>query len=767
MPREFTADERKKLPDSFTITGGSVRVTAADGDGQGEDGKPKLGTFTGNAYTGVVMQPGGWWGSIICDLEGIRVPNQHRPVLRQHDDNRIVGHTNEVKVTDAGVEIAGVLSGRKEQVLDVTEPAGNGFQWQLSIGAMPVRTEFLEAGETTTVNGREVTGPLTISRETELKEISFVPLGADGNTSVAVSASRGRGAMFKAMLLAAKKSNNVKAGKYSDGDIDKMSEEEAKAALKEAMDEHAEPDGDEKKAKAKAEDDEDETKEAKAAAKRLAARRKQEADEDRRVEAIRVKAKGHPAIIAKAIEDGWTVEKAELEALRASRPGPGVGGPHIHVPGQPELSEAVVEAAIFQAASPTEFRLFDKSFYAASGDRGPVPDRLARRVQAELAHRYTDQVQQAAHTLFQGRIGLQQVLTASARIAGGYAGPERISGDNHGAEVLRLAAGQAGFRAEGVSNYSLGNLLANVLNKTMLGGYLFVEQAWREFAGIRSVNDFKATKAVNLFGDFVFEQVGPTGELKSASLGDQAFANQADQYGRIMTIDRKAIINDDLGALTTVPMLMGRGAALKLNKSFWATFLAPGNADDGNAFWTNTSGTHGTAPTGQRTAGANLQTGGTTALSSDSLKSAEVLFNKQVDPAGEPLGVDPEILLHPPELAVTARELMNGQFLVYGGGSASKQPNTNVWAGKFKPVMSRYLSNAAYSGYSLTAWYLLANPGLYPVIEAVFLNGVDVPTVQQAGVDFQFDKLGISIRGVFDFGVNMQQFRGGVKSAGA
>ncbi len=767
MPREFTADERKKLPSEIRAVGAAARIVAAD-DQPGDDGKPKLATFAGNAYTGVPMEPGGWWGSIICDLAGVRVPMQHRPVLRQHDDNRIVGHTTDVKVTDAGVEIAGVFSGRPELVEDVTALAKNGFQWQLSIGAVPVRTEFLEVGESTEVNGRTVYGPLTISRETELKEISFVPLGADGNTSVAVSASRGRGAMFKAMLLAAKKANNVKAGKYSDGDIDKMSEDEAKAALKEAMDEHGEPDGDEKekKAKAKAEDDEDETKEAKAAARRVAARRKQEADEDRRVEEIRAKAKGHPKIVAKAIEEGWTVEKAELEALRASRPGPGVGGPHIHIPGQPEMSEAVVEAAIFQAASPTEFRLFDKSFYAASGDRGPVPDRLARRVQAELAQRYPDQVQQAAHTLFQGRIGLQQVLTASARIAGGYTGPERISGDNHGAEVLRLAAGQAGFRAEGASNYSLGNLLANVLNKTMLGGYLFVEQAWREFAGIRSVNDFKATKAVNLFGDFVFEQVGPTGELKSASLADQAFANQADQYGRIMTIDRKAIINDDLGALTTVPMLMGRGAALKLNKSFWATFLSPGNADDGNAFWTNTAGTHGTAPAGQRTAGANLQTGGGTALSSDSLKSAEVLFNRQVDPAGEPLGVDPEILLHPPELAVTARELMNGQFLLATTGT-NKQPNTNVWVGKFKPVMSRYLSNAAYTGFSLTAWYLLANPGLYPVIECAFLNGVDTPTVQQAGIDYQFDKLGISIRGVFDFGVNMQQFRGGVRSAGA
>jgi hypothetical protein len=96
------------------------------------------------------------------------------------------------------------------------------------------------------VNGREVQGPLSISRETELGEISFVPLGADGDTSVTVTASR-RSAMNRIKAALAQ----IAAGKYSADEIDKMSEEEAKAALKNAMDD--EPDGDE--TKAKAEDD--------------------------------------------------------------------------------------------------------------------------------------------------------------------------------------------------------------------------------------------------------------------------------------------------------------------------------------------------------------------------------------------------------------------------------------------------------------------------------------------------------------------------------
>jgi hypothetical protein len=153
------------------------------------------------------------------------------------------------------------------------------------------------------------------------------------------------------------------------------------------------------------------------------------------------------------------------------------------------------------------------------------------------------------------------------------------------------------------------------------------------------------------------------------------------------------------------------------------------------------------------------------------LQAAKLLFDRQVDPAGKPLGLDAEILLYPPELDTAATELMNAQFIIMAGlastASASKQPNTNIWKGRFKPVMSRYLSNSALTGYSTTAHYLLANPGVCPVIQIAALNGQMTPTIQTAGQDWQFNMLGISMRGWGGVGVNMQNFRGAVKSAGS
>jgi hypothetical protein len=758
---------------------GPAKIAAEEHD---EGGKPKLGTFSGNAYTGALMQPQGWWGKIICDLDGIQVPNQHRPVLRQHDHEQIVGHTTGVKIDKDGVQIEGVLSGQAEHVAKVAEPAKNGFQWQLSIGADPIRTEFLESGQTVTVNGREVTGPITISRETRLGEISFVPLGADGDTSAVVSATRGKATMFKTMLATLRKNGHVKAAKYSDEEIDKMSEDDAKANFKKCMaedgDEDEEKKKEEAKAKAKAADDEkDEEKKAEARRQtRIAADRKADADEARRITEIKARCQKFAGVnrvkledgkevdlIPHAIEAGWSADHTELIARRADRPGAGVGGPHLHFGTTPGMTDAVLECAVFDALP--DFKLFDADFY----EKGPdghrrVSAAVQRKTMAELTARYTDQVRQAAHTHFKGRIGLQQLLTTLAA-ANGYRGPATFNDPGGWGEVAEYL-NPRGFRADGPSTINTPATLSNVQNKFVQQGYMFTEQSWAEFCQVLPVKDLKPTKSVQLFGDFVFKELNTSGEMQHGSVGDNPYANQAALQARMITLPMQYLINDDLNMFGQVPMMLGRGWGLRINDLVYTKLLSPGNDEGGStAFF---AATHTIA--GQ-SGNSNYSSGAGSALNSAGLQAAKQLFDKQVDPAGQPLGVDAEILLYPPELDVAAIELMNAQFIVMAGlastAAASKQPNTNIWKGRFKPVMSRYLSNANYSGYSATAHYLFANPSVLPVIQLAALNGQVTPTIQTAGQDWQFNMLGISMRGWGGIGVSMQNFRGGVKSAGS
>src|SRR5262249_53089983 len=151
----------------------------------------------------------------------------------------------------------------------------------------------------------------------------------------------------------------------------------------------------------------------------------------------------------------------------------------------------------------------------------------------------------------------------------------------------------------------------NVANKFLLEGFYSVEGAWRNISAIRNVTDFKTITSYRLIGKDQYEQIAPGGQLKSGTLGNETYTNKADTYGLMHTIDRRDIINDDLGAITLVPRKLGRGSGLKINDVFWTVFL------NNSAFFT--------------VGNKNYLSGTDTVLSVDGLSKAEVAFLDQVD----------------------------------------------------------------------------------------------------------------------------------------
>jgi hypothetical protein len=260
---------------------------------------------------------------------------------------------------------------------------------------------------------------------------------------------------------------------------------------------------------------------------------------------------------------------------------------------------------------------------------------------------------------------------------------------------------------------------------------------------VRNVSDFKTVTSYRLIGKDQYELVAPGGELKHGTLGNEQYTNKADTYGLVLSIDRRDIINDDLGAITTVPRKLGRGSGLKINDVFWTTFLNNG------AFFT--------------VGNKNFLSGAATALSIDGLTGAEVAFMDQVDSDGKPIGIMPAILLVPTALSAIGSQLFKSLEL-RDTTANSKFPVANPHQGKFRVEVSRYLANAAYTGNSAKAHYLLADPNDLPVIEVAFLNGQESPTIETTEADFNV--LGIQSRGYHDFGVALQDFKGGVKSKG-
>jgi len=431
--------------------------------------------------------------------------------------------------------------------------------------------------------------------------------------------------------------------------------------------------------------------------------RAQAAAETERIAAVRRICSGRlPQVEAQAIRDGWTEQRTELEVLRQTRP----AAPAIHSPDN-SVTTAVLEAACMLTAG-------------AAG----------------VEESYDVQTLDLASRKFRGGIGLQELLLEAAW-ANGYTG--RSFRDSRA--ILRHAFGR-GIEAS-FSSIDIGGILSNVSNKFLLEGFFSVERVWRNICAVRNVSDFKTVTSYRLIGKDQYELVEPGGELKHGTLGDEKFSNQADTYGLMLSIDRRDMINDDLGAITTVPRKLGRGSGLKINDVFWMTYLA------NSAFFT--------------AGNKNYISGADTALSIDGLTKGEVAFMDQVDGAGKPIGVMPAILLTPTGLSATASQLFKSMEL-RDTTSNSKYPVSNPHQGKFRVEVSRYLANASYTGSSAKAWYLLAEPADLPVIEVAFLNGQESPTIETAEADFNV--LGIQMRGYHDFGVALQDPRGGLKSKG-
>jgi hypothetical protein len=146
-----------------------------------ENGEPSDG-FMITAYTGQVIDMG-FWGRFVFDLKGMKLA-QKIPILREHERDRVVGYSTKTWAEGANLLLSGKFSGKTQDGREVRELALDGFPWQASIGVWPKKLKVLESEkDTATVNGIEMIGPLEIWTESQVREVSFVALGADGDTA--------------------------------------------------------------------------------------------------------------------------------------------------------------------------------------------------------------------------------------------------------------------------------------------------------------------------------------------------------------------------------------------------------------------------------------------------------------------------------------------------------------------------------------------------------------------------------------------------------
>jgi len=296
------------------------------------------------------------------------------------------------------------------------------------------------------------------------------------------------------------------------------------------------------------------------------------------------------------------------------------------------------------------------------------------------------------------------------------------------------------FMAHGTSDFS--NLLANVANKALLVGFMEASSQHRQLCRMGSLPDFKGGKraAISEFSDL--EIVYENGEYKFGTYGDYGVTVALSTYGKMFSISRQALVNDDLGAFAGLSRGMAASASRKEADLVFALLTNGQTMPDGNPLFDASN--H-----------ANYVSSGGGAPSVSTFGAARVAMGSQKGPADLAyLNIRPAFLVVPLALGDTARVLMNAEF-----DPAKTQRNPNPVQG-----MAEVIEDPRLDADSSTAWYVLADPLATDTIELLHLDGQSVPyTELQAG--WEVDGLQLKVR--HDCAAVALDYRGFYKNVGA
>lgn len=141
------------------------------------DGLPKR--FSGVAYSGGVIPQYGPYGNAAIDLATLRVPETALFALVDHDPSQRAGKLT-ATVQGGAVHIAGEFFTASVAGREVAALFSEGAPWQLSVG---IQATALAQSAPVAVNGQTL-AVNTLFSNAVLREVSFVPVGADPSTAV-------------------------------------------------------------------------------------------------------------------------------------------------------------------------------------------------------------------------------------------------------------------------------------------------------------------------------------------------------------------------------------------------------------------------------------------------------------------------------------------------------------------------------------------------------------------------------------------------------
>lgn len=268
----------------------------------------------------------------------------------------------------------------------------------------------------------------------------------------------------------------------------------------------------------------------------------------------------------------------------------------------------------------------------------------------------------------------------------------------------------------GHSTSSFSSILENISTKALLVGWDLANENWQTWCRTGNLPDFKQASRTGLSSFSDLDLIYENGEYKEGTRSDVKENIQLLTYGKLMSISRQALANDDLGALSTTPQAMGMKANRKIGDLAYALLsgVGPTLNQDSTALFDAAGHSN------------YLASGSGAAPSVATVNAARTAMATMTDPGGETMAMPSSwYLLVPWALHGTASVLMAAEFDPAEGGTTSfREPNS-------VRNMASVITDARLDADLATGWYLTADPNQADTVEVAFLNGQQTPYLEQ------------------------------------
>ncbi len=650
------------------------------------------------------------------------IGNQQVPLLNAHSrysTTAVRGSARNIVVADGEMRADVVLSSLAEDEWTLIR---EGHLTDLSVGYRTYKDHSvrIDPGKTADVNGKKYSNddenmPLYVRTQWQLKEVSLVPIGADDM------------AKFRAEVMPSRA--NIDSDTQKTKGV-RMDQEETKKREEEQRKAH-----------------DIEMEEAKESARKEAERKAEENAEQKRVatQEIREMVRSVPVeimpetekeeIISRAIDASVTIDEVRKMIVDNVKK---VG----NTAGVPDVRASADEADKYH-------RGVVESILCRSGAATPEQER--DNAQADVPRGLHAMIRQALV-----REGVSAVKVAN------------MTGDDLAQESARMWRGWHG-RADSVSAGHLPYILADASNKVLMKGYEDGPATWRQWCATGSAPDFKTVNMPTLSITSDWAAVIDGEPIPKGKIGDKYETGSVTTHGRGISVSRKAIVNDDLDALTDLLRWLGMGAARRLEDQVYYNLVGTSMAGP-------TVTESGKTNLFDNTSGKDNLLGSSGAVSTTTLGTARKTLRKlptlAPDDAGETrsryTGIDGRYLVTGVDNEEAIMRFFNSAVLGgYGTSAATMLATSNIWTGTvvpiFSPALQYYLTDQSVAN----GWYLIADPRSgYQLCKVIFLNGKQVPYLRKAESGIG-DPLGVNFEGYFDFGVAFPEWRAGVANDGA